>query len=105
LQWNIDNPNAEKVLSDYGKFGVDVPDDLTPPDLHDVEWFYWEAYMELHTDRRESGAIPGSAIRDYAGKRGTDSQLFTRIMRMMDGAYMSHKSGTSKEFSREIMRR
>lgn len=105
----MDNPDAQKVISDYKRFGVEVPEELTPPPLHDVEWNYWQAFVELSTERAlgmgKPGSIPWSAIQNYAiRKSGTDSEILTVIIRAMDSVFLGHESGESKTFSRSMMR-
>lgn len=52
------------------------------------------------------GPIPGSAIRDFAAtEQGTNAATFSQIIRSMDEVYLSHKSGESKTFSRDMMKR
>ena len=52
------------------------------------------------------GQIPGSAIRHYAEhEQGTNAASFAQIIRSMDDAYLSHTSGESKTFSRDMMKR
>lgn len=105
----MDNPDAQKVISDYQRFGVEIPEDLTPPPLHDIEWTYWQAFIDLSTERAlgmgKPGSIPWSAIHRYADeKSGTDRETLTRIIRAMDSAFLGHESGESRSFSREMMR-
>lgn len=74
------------------RHGVEVPSELIPPVLCDVEWFYWDAFMELNTDRRD-GVIPGAVIREYAKERsGSDPDILRKIIRVMDHAYIDHKN-------------
>lgn len=96
----MDNPQAGDIISAYERFGVDLPDDLICPTLHDVELYYWGAFWELSTERQASmhGAlpIPISAIRQYGGQ---DADFYA-IIRAMDSAYLGHK----KTFDRHTMR-
>lgn len=67
-----------------------MPRDLIAPSIHDVEWFYWEAFGELNTERQAGCPIPWSAIMHYADMQsGTDRASFHRIIRIMDGAYLN----------------
>lgn len=91
------------------RFGQEIPADLVPPELHDIEWQLWSAFWELSTERQvgfSPGPIPGSAIRQYAAtEQGADRSSFAAIIRAMDDVYLSHKSGESKTFSRDMMKR
>lgn len=70
---------------------------------------YWSAFWELNTERQvgmSPGPIPGSAIREFAAiEQGTNAATFSQIIRSMDEVYLSHKSGESKTFSRDMMKR
>lgn len=91
------------MIEDYERFGVAVPKELEPPRLYDVELYFWEAFVELTTDRNNGGPIPYSSIREYAKVHG-DNDSFTAIIRRMDRAYLTHEEGQSRTFTREMMR-
>ncbi|WP_446650564.1 phage tail assembly chaperone [Alcaligenes faecalis] len=96
-------------MEDYERFGQEIPESLMPPDLHDVEWSYWQAFWELSTDRQvgmASGPVPWTAIHAYAqSERITDVSSFAGIIRAMDDAYLSHQGGESKTFTRDMLKR
>lgn len=96
------------MRADYERFDQEVPKSLIPPELHDVEWFYWQAFWELSTDRQagmSTGPIPWSSIAGYAASHPwVDLSSFVSIMRTMDGVYVAHDSGESKTFSRDMLR-
>lgn len=104
----MDNPDAQKIIADYERFGQKVPDSLIEPELFDVEWMLWDAFLELSTERQmgmRAGPIPASKINGYAGDMfGMDRATFMTIIRKMDEAYLNHESGQSKTFSREMLR-
>lgn len=106
--WALNNPNAKKIIEDYERFGQEVPKGLTPPELNDVEWSLWRAFWDLSTDRQigmAAGPIMWTSISRYAPSTGLGMQVFSSIIRAMDDAYLGHKSGEGKKFSREMMRR
>ena len=96
------------MIKDYKRFNQRIPDSLIAPDLHDIEWLYWNAFWELGTDRQvgmEKGPIPWSSIERFIAKHpGCDFGVFSSIIREMDGAYLSHQGGESRTFTREMMR-
>lgn len=108
MRWRLDNPNAEQLIKDYERFGQDVPDSLVAPELHDIELSLWVAFWELSSDRQAGmtvGAIPWSSIRAYAQDfKALELRVFERIIRTMDNAYLSHESGSSKTFTREMLK-
>lgn len=73
-----------------------MPPGLLPPDLHDIEWYLWNAFWELSTDRQlgmGSGPIPWSSIERFASRHpAIEPGTFSQIMRAMDGAYLDAKS-------------
>lgn len=74
--------------------------------MHDIEWSIWEAFGELNTTRVEMGPIPWSSIQQYAEKySAVETVTFTKIIRTIDNAYLGHRSGETREFSREMLRR
>lgn len=53
-----------------------------------------------------TGQIPWSSINAYVSANPwVDAGVFKKIIRAMDGVYMSHSSGEGQKFSREKMRR
>lgn len=53
--------------------------------------------------RRDGGPIPHDKLVNYSGTGSTVTGFF-KIMRSMDYAYLNHEDGSSKSFSREMMR-
>lgn len=108
MRWRLDNPNAEQLIKDYERFGQDAPDSLVAPELHDIELSLWVAFWELSSERQAGmtvGSIPWSAIRSYAQEcRVLEFNIFLRIIRAMDNAYLTHKEGSSKTFSRDMFK-
>ncbi len=104
--WRLDNPNAREQIEAFERFEQDIPESLIPPNLTDVEWFYWSAFWELSTDRQkgeDTGPIPWSSIRAYASDDRMN--VFSTIIRAMDDAYLSHQGGESKTFTRDMFKR
>ena len=105
----MDNPDARKIIDDYSRFGQEIPESLIPPELSDVELYYWWAFWDLCTERQSGmtpGPIPGSVIRQYAiHETGLNPSAFSKIIRAMDDAYLSHQTGETKTFSREMIKR
>lgn len=106
--WALDNPNAHDEIAAYRKFNQDIPDSLIPPDLHDVEEYIWDAFWELSTDRQVGmgpGPIPHTSIQRMAGEfSALGGKTFQHLIRAMDVAYLGHKSGKKKTFSRNMMK-
>lgn len=90
-------------------FGQEAPESLHPPELHDVEVAYWVAFGELSSDRQigmGQGPIPHSSIANYALRgSGLEVEFFLPIIRAMDRAYLSHKDGAGKKFTRDMLKR
>lgn len=99
----LKNPNGKRLRDEYLKFKQVIPAALIPPDLSDIEWFYWDAFWELSTERQvgmSPGPIPGSAIRDYAASdQGYNAACFSQIIRSMDDFYLSWGQEAAPEAS------
>lgn len=75
--------------------GIPVPSRIADaPTL--LPWLrpVYEAFLELHTCRTDNGPIPWTALNSYArayghAKSESDLYRFTRLIRGMDGAYLS----------------
>ena len=87
------------------KRGERIPDRIAnAPQLMDGLDLYWEAFMDLTTDRPSGfgvGAIPWSAIKRWADHYeigGEDFDYLVTYIRAMDGAYMkfAHKEMEKK---------
>jgi len=108
LRWLVKYPDAAKVIRDYKRFGVPIPDELVAPALRDIEWDLWEAYHHLATCRHigmDYGPIPWTAIQVYADRCvGMDRLLFTEIIRRVNVEHMSDDFD-AEPFSPEMMRR
>lgn len=96
MRWDLDNPGGSAIIAGYEHHGVDVPDALIPPDLHDVEHSLWAAFSDLSTERglgMDTGPIPWSSVVAYHAYSdpGIDIADFVEIIKAMDGAYLSHK--------------
>ena len=82
---------------------------MIPPELHDIELFYWQAFWDLCTERQVTmgGAmpIPLSAIRKYEEDNGCHGREFIDIMRKMDAAYLNAKDEKSKPHPNEMKAR
>lgn len=52
-----------------------------------------------------AGPIMWGSINQYAPTFGMSMPLFSNIIRAMDDAYLSHKAGDSKTFTREMLKR
>lgn len=108
MRWRIDNPNAEKHINDYERFGQEVPESLIAPALHDIEWSIWFAFWELSSDRQTgmtAGPIPLASIAQYGSDNtGIELSVFTQIIRTMDSEYLSQGSNEGKAFTREMLK-
>lgn len=78
----------------YEAYGQEVPEGLIAPDLSDVEWYLWEAFWELSTERQigmREGPIPWSSIRAYLShSTGINPDVFVAVIRAMDSVYLTH---------------
>lgn len=86
--------DVHTLISAYEHYGQELPEALQEPELHDVEYFYWNAFWLLHTERQvgmELWYIPHSKITEYHSKEGVseDRAVFVDIIRTMDSIYMS----------------
>lgn len=109
MLWSLDNPNAMQIIADYQRFNQPIPKELEPPPVHDVEAFYLSAFRNLSTDRqkteRSTGPIPWSSIDSYSKRFSfIDSEVFMLVMRELDEAFLNHKSGVGKTFTREMLK-
>ena len=85
-------PNAELYRGAMRKARRPVPDSLFPPPVM-AGWEQWlPASWELGTDRQpgiETGPLPPASIdRHTAGWPRDDAEMFRRVMRALDGAYL-----------------
>jgi hypothetical protein len=73
------------------------------PEIFPYNQFYWEAFWDLSTERQigmAAGPIPRSAIIAYAQEYdivGDDFDLFYRMLRTMDGHYLTLSSPSSSK--------
>lgn len=109
MLWSLDNPNAMQIIADYQRFNQPIPKDLEPPPVHDVEAFYLRAFRTLSTDRQQdehsTGPIPWSSIDRYIKPfKFIDPELFELVIRELDAAFLNHKSGAGKKFTREMLK-
>lgn len=109
LQWALDNPNARQIIKDYERFGQEIPEDLVPPAMNDIETFFWQAFWDLSTERQVSMQgglpIPRSVIQRYGVENYGPGPEFIEVIRKMDAAYLNYKEGASRTFSREMFKR
>lgn len=105
MRWGLNNPNAFEVIAAYEKFKQDIPEELIAPVLHDVEISIWNVFLEMSSGRQSGSPICGLLIRKYAEVMGIDSSTFHQVIKLMDDAYLAHKSGDGKTFTREMMKR
>jgi hypothetical protein len=102
----LDNPKASEEIEAFRRFNAPLPANLIAPALaDDLEVEYWRAFLELSSERTQGGVITWRSIRDYANMAGIEHHTFSAIIRLMDEAYLNHKSGAGKVFSRETMRK
>jgi hypothetical protein len=102
----LDNPKAAEEIAAFVRFNAPLPANLIAPELADeLEVAYWRAFWELSSERQQGGVIGWRAIHDYARIKGMEPLAFSAIIRQMDEAYLNHKTGASKVFSRETMRK
>lgn len=110
MRWALQNPDAYKVIADYERFGQEPPESLYPPDLHDIEIFYWRAFWRLTKDRAigmKPGPIPWSSIIKYVEIEGIrDEGLFNDVIEAMDSVYMAHQNDgdDGQPMTRELFR-
>lgn len=82
------NPDAGRLIAAYRHFKQPISKGLEPPELSDVEQYYWRAYWDLSSERREGGPIPWTAIRRYFDVEGFGRfSDFKGIITSMDKAY------------------
>lgn len=97
--WALKYPDAQKVIADYERFNQSPPEELFPPDLYDIESWYWNAFWELATDRQSGmspGPIPWSSIIRYAEIHEIrDIDIFIESIKAMDSVYLAHVSESS----------
>ncbi|MBU4609130.1 hypothetical protein IMZ29_00745 [Achromobacter sp. GG226] len=89
------------MIAAYEHYGLEVPGNLIPPELHDVELWFWEAFWELSTERQRGmseGQIPWSAIKRYVDARPVfDFDVVSQIVRTLDGIYLSRDDDATKQ--------
>ena len=105
-------PNAEEAIKLKKRFNQPVPEELIPPELHDVEFALWLSFWELSTERQagfeQLGRIRWSAMQHYAKMQGVEPRMFMRIIKAMDDAYLAHQSGSTQgkqAFNKEMFKR
>jgi len=85
----VRNPDAGRLIAAYRHFKQPIPKGLEPPELSDVERYYWRAYWDLSSERQAGGTIPWTAIRRYFEVEGFGRFAdFKRIITSMDSAYL-----------------
>lgn len=88
------------MIRAYTFYGIDIPPNLVPPPLDDIELAIWRDFSELSTERPaglEKASIPWSAIVNYhAANAYMPFDDFHRIIRALDAVYMSHKPEDKK---------
>lgn len=70
--------------------GVEVPD-LHIPQLRDDLFFFWQAWIDLASERNQWGKIPTSAIYDYADRFGVPCDDLKCIIIGMDTVWQEVK--------------
>lgn len=89
LLWAVKNPDAGKLIAAYRHYKQPIPKGLEPPELSDIEQYYWRAYWDLSSERQAGGPIPWTAIRRYFEVDGFGRFAdFKRIITAMDSAYL-----------------
>lgn len=93
-------PDAAQAIELKKRFNQPVPPELIAPELHDVEYLFWNAFWDLSTEREpgfeKQGRIRWSAIQQYAKMTGIEKRIFERIIKAMDRAYLSHQAGDAE---------
>ena len=70
--------------------------------------WYWDSFWELDTERKWTQGlprgIPWSGIQRYAQHHKTDFDYLLKMIRAMDGAYLTHKAEEHEKRMRELER-
>src|SRR5690606_41840848 len=87
LLWAVKNPDAGKLIAAYRHYKQPIRKGLEPPELSDVEQYYWRAYWDLSSERQAGEPIPWTAIRRYLEVEGCGRFAdLKRIIRATDAA-------------------
>lgn len=99
VTWELDNPGAQAERDRCEKDGVDIPEELWPPELLPGASEWLERFWELSTDRQlgmSVGPIPAASIdRATADMVDTEAYQFRVCMRAMDSAFLAHNAAVS----------
>jgi hypothetical protein len=96
LLWQLEQAPLIIGILPQLKRGVRLPPKIADrPELDEGDALFWNAYVELSSDRNSSGAIPWSSRVRWAERYGLDeiqTQALIDIIGAMDKTYMQWRA-------------